>query len=156
MTDGGQGLRRPLLVPPVYLLMALALMEALHRWWPLVSMWNAPLAYLGLLPLVLGLLMILVSLGAFRRADTGIVPFREATALVTDGFYRYSRNPMYLGMVLILAGIAALRGTLGAFLPIPLFAWLIHTRFILGEEQFMEAAFGAQYLAYKARVRRWL
>ncbi|NND45424.1 MAG: isoprenylcysteine carboxylmethyltransferase family protein [Xanthomonadales bacterium] len=156
MTDEPQGWRRPRLVPPVYFLASLALMEALHRWWPIAQTWQAPVIHVGWVLLALGLVMILSALGAFSRAATGIVPFSEATAMVTSGFYRVTRNPMYLGMVLILAGIATLRGTLASFLPIPLFAWVIHSRFILREERFMEEAFGAQYLAYKARVRRWL
>jgi protein-S-isoprenylcysteine O-methyltransferase Ste14 len=76
--------------------------------------------------------------------------------LVVGGFYRYTRNPMYLGMVTALLGVAILLGTLSAFLPIPIFVWIIQKQFIEGEERFLEEIFGGQYLAYKGKVRRWL
>lgn len=76
--------------------------------------------------------------------------------LVTGGFFRYTRNPMYLGMVLLILGAAMLYGTAGALLPAPFFAWIIQRNFIRAEERFMEAAFGEEYLAYKKSVRRWL
>ena len=97
-----------------------------------------------------------VSLLAFRGVGTGIVPFDPATALVTGGLYRYTRNPMYLGMVLLLVGVAIALGSLGAWLPIPVFVWIIQARFIVGEERFLEQTFGESYVAYKRGVRRWL
>jgi len=97
-----------------------------------------------------------ISAGAFRKAGTGIRPFEEATSLVTTGFYRFTRNPMYLGMFLMLIGVAILLGSIGAVFPAIVFIMIIRNNFVLGEEQFMEASFGQQYLDYKARVRRWL
>jgi protein-S-isoprenylcysteine O-methyltransferase Ste14 len=84
------------------------------------------------------------------------VPFTQSTALVTGGIYRWTRNPMYLGMMSGLIGLAVLLGTLSAFLPIPLFVWQIRRKFVLPEEAFLEGIFGGRYLEYKARVRRWL
>jgi protein-S-isoprenylcysteine O-methyltransferase Ste14 len=75
---------------------------------------------------------------------------------VTGGLYRYTRNPMYLGMVSVLIGAALLFGTLSAWLPIPVFVWIIHNNFIRVEERFLEGIFGGQYLQYKNKVRRWL
>jgi protein-S-isoprenylcysteine O-methyltransferase Ste14 len=63
---------------------------------------------------------------------------------------------MYLGMVALLIGVAILLGTLGAFMPVPVFAWIIQTWFVAGEERFLEQIFGEQYLAYKRAVRRWI
>jgi protein-S-isoprenylcysteine O-methyltransferase Ste14 len=63
---------------------------------------------------------------------------------------------MYLGMVLLLVGVALVFGSLGAFLPIPLFVAIIQHRFILGEEAFLESAFGDEYRSYRERVRRWI
>ena len=100
--------------------------------------------------------MTAVSAAAFKKVATGLLPFNEATALVTGGFYRYSRNPMYLGMVLLLLGTAMLCGTAGTLLPIPFFVWVIHRNFIPGEERLMAAAFGEEYLEYQNRVRRWV
>ena len=63
---------------------------------------------------------------------------------------------MYLGMVLLLLGVAIALGSLGAWLPIPVFVWIIQARFIVGEERFLEQTFGEPYVAYKRAVRRWL
>jgi protein-S-isoprenylcysteine O-methyltransferase Ste14 len=63
---------------------------------------------------------------------------------------------MYMGLVLMLSGIALLYGTLSPWVPVPFFAWLLQVKFIEGEERFLEELFGQQYLAYKSRVRRWL
>lgn len=131
-------------------------MWALHVWLPIARIVPVPWSYGGAVLVILGLALAAIGSSLFRRAGTPVVPFERSTVLVTNGPYRFTRNPMYLGLVLILLGVAALFGTLGAFLPIPVFVWIIHTRFIVGEERFLEEIFGEQYLAYKARVRRWL
>lgn len=144
------------MLPPLWLLLALIASFALDRWWPITRLVQAPWKYLGYLPLALGALMALSAAGAFRRAGTPVVPFEQSTTLVTGGWFRHTRNPMYLGLTLILFGVAMIDGTLGAFLPLPLFVAILHFRFIRGEEQFLEGIFGEQYRAYRMRVRRWV
>jgi protein-S-isoprenylcysteine O-methyltransferase Ste14 len=100
--------------------------------------------------------MAAISSGAFVKAGTGIVPFDKATMLVTDGFYRVTRNPMYTGMIMMLLGVAVLTGAIGALLPIPAFFMIIRNNFVLGEERFLETTFGMQYTDYKSTVRRWI
>ena len=85
-----------------------------------------------------------------------MIPFERATALVTSGSFRFTRNPMYHGMALLLFGVAVLLGSAGALLPIPVFVWIIQMRFIRGEERFLEGLFGKDYVVYKSRVRRWI
>jgi len=148
--------QRRKVVPPVYLLLALLAMGALHRFLPLSRLIDPPYSYGGAILIALGVVIAMSSVGRFRRAGTPIVPFERSTALVTDGFYRFTRNPMYLGMILLQLGTASLLGTAGPFLVIPLFAWVIQSRFIAGEERFLEDIFGGEYLAYKRRVRRWI
>jgi protein-S-isoprenylcysteine O-methyltransferase Ste14 len=143
-------------LPLVWLLIALVGMALAHRYLPLAQYLDTPWNRAGIGPLCLGIYVAAVSAGSFRKAGTGLVPFDEATALVTGGFFRYTRNPMYLGMVLLLLGVSMLLGSLGSVMPVPLFAWVIRRNFILGEERFMEKAFGEEYLAYKRRVRRWI
>ena len=144
------------IVPPVYLLLTLLLMYALHRWLPLMELLGWPERYGGAFLMVFGGTMTAMSAGLFKKVDTGLVPLDEARVLVTGGFFRYTRNPMYLGMVMMLLGVAMLTGTLGPFIPIPFFVWIIRNHFILAEERFMEAAFGEEYLSYKKLVRRWI
>ena len=148
--------RKRKIVPPVYLLLTLAAMAALHRFMPIAQLVTAPYTHAAWLLVAAGIGIAAVAVGAFKRAGTGIVPFDPATALVTGGLYRYTRNPMYLGMVLLLVGVATALGSLGAWLPIPVFVWIIQAWFIVGEERFLEQTFGESYVAYKRCVRRWL
>ena len=131
-------------------------MWLLHRYLPIYQYVQKPLVYIGIIPLLTGIVIASISAGMFVKADTGLEPFEEATTLVTGGFYRFTRNPMYMGMFLMLLGVAFLMGNIGALLPIPVFMLIIRNNFVKGEERFMEDAFGQQYLDYKKDVRRWL
>ena len=144
------------IIPPVYLVLTLGLMWFCHRFFPIRQYIDEPVVYLGVVPVLFGITMAAVSAAKFKLLKTGLEPFDEATALVTSGFYRISRNPMYIGMFMMLSGVAVLMGSLGAWLPVPAFVLIIRNNFVLGEERFMEAAFGQQYLDYKSKVRRWL
>lgn len=142
-------------LPPVWLVVALLASFTLDRWWPIARLVQTPWKYLGYLPLALGAVMAISSARAFRRAGTPVVPFEPSTTLVTGGWFRMTRNPMYLGLSLILFGVALIDGTLGAFLPLPVFVAVLHFRFIRAEERFLEGIFGDQYRDYRAQVRRW-
>ena len=144
------------IVPPVYLFLALALMWLLQRFFPVHQYIDTPLAYAGVIPVLLGIAMAAISAGMFVKVDTGLEPFDEATTLVTGGFYRITRNPMYMGMFLMLFGVAFLLCSVATLLPLVLFILIIRYNFVLGEERFLEAAFGQSYLDYKAEVRRWI
>lgn len=140
----------------MHLFISLVLMWLLQRYFPVYQYVQTPMAYAGIIPMLLGIAMAAISAGMFVKADTGLEPFEDATTLVTGGFYRFTRNPMYLGMFLMLFGVAFLMGNVSSLLPLLLFILVIRYNFIAGEERFMEAAFGQQYLDYKARVRRWI
>jgi protein-S-isoprenylcysteine O-methyltransferase Ste14 len=144
------------ILPPVYLLLALAAMTALHHFAPLLQLIAPPWSAAGVGFIVVGVIIAAAAAFSFRRAGTPVIPFEPSTALVTAGLYRFTRNPMYLGMVSVLIGAALLFGSLGAWLPVPAFILIIRNNFILGEERFLEEIFGAPYLEYKARIRRWL
>lgn len=105
-----------------------------------------------------GLLIDLVSVVAFIRARTTVNPLAPArtSALVIDGLYRVSRNPMYLGMLFVLVGWAAWLATPAALIGPALFVVLIDHMQIIPEERALEEKFGDEYLAYKKRVRRWI
>ena len=154
MNDAGPKSR--LLVPPVYFLMALLLMVFFHRVAPWAQVLEAPYRYAGIVVAALALGLGAWAATLFRRAGTNIRPFMPSTALVVSGPYKFTRNPMYLGMAGILLGAAIFMGSLTPFVVIPAFMALIAERFILPEEAKLEAAFGRDYLDFKARVRRWL
>jgi protein-S-isoprenylcysteine O-methyltransferase Ste14 len=91
-----------------------------------------------------------------EKAGTPIRTDRPVPRLVTDGPFSYTRNPGYLGLTMLYAGIAVLRNALWAILPLPLVLYVIQRQVIGREERYLERTFGEEYLAYKAQVRRWL
>jgi len=144
------------IAPPIWLLIALIAMTALHYWLPIATVLRAPFTWLGALVIVAGIAIAVSARRLFDRAGTPVLPFERSTALVTDGLYRYTRNPMYLGLAIVLLGAWMLFGTLGPGLAVVAFLWVIQSNFIRGEERFLESIFGEQYVSYKARVRRWI
>jgi protein-S-isoprenylcysteine O-methyltransferase Ste14 len=148
--------RRPWDIPPLYFAGAIVLMIALHAALPIARIVAWPWSLTGGVLMIAGVALAIWAERLFTRAGTAVRPFEPSTALVEDGPFRRTRNPMYLGMLLVLTGLVLLLGTLGPLLVIPPFAWLIHARFVVHEEAHMERHFGAPYLDYKRRVRRWL
>ena len=103
-----------------------------------------------------GFVLIMTTAGLFRRAGTNPPPWMPTTTLVFSGPYRWSRNPMYLGMAIMHIGLAVALDSLVALLLLPLVLLWLRTQVIAREERYLEAKFDGDYLAYKARVRRWL
>lgn len=110
---------------------------------------------LGLACLAVGLLA-LPALFAFRRAGTRPEPWKPSTALVISGPYRFTRNPMYVGMTAIYLGITFWVNTPWPLPLLPLVLVVMQYGVIAREETYMERRFGAEYRAYRERVRRWL
>ena len=140
----------------VWLSVALIAVYALDRWWPVANLVSPPFHWAGLIFAIPGLLVLLHSGASFIRAKTGLLPFSAATVLVTGGLFRFSRNPMYLGMVFILLGVALFLGSLSALAPVIIYVWIIDRQFIRNEEIFLGEIFGTEYEDYKDRVRRWI
>lgn len=103
-----------------------------------------------------GVGLLLAASGLFRRAGTDAKPWKTATALVNSGVYRFTRNPMYLGMALLYAGLAFAFASAGALLLLPVVIGIIETQVIAREERYLETKFGDVYREYKQRVRRWI
>lgn len=96
------------------------------------------------------------AMSRFARAGTNVVPFKPSTALVTDGPYRFTRNPMYVGMACLYAGIAVAAGWLWALAVLPLVLFAVDRLVIAREEPYLERLFGDTYRDYTSRVRRWV
>jgi protein-S-isoprenylcysteine O-methyltransferase Ste14 len=92
----------------------------------------------------------------FGRAKTSMVPYKPSTALVTDGPYRFTRNPMYVGMAFLYVALAFALGLLWPLAVLPLVLIAVDRLVIAREEPYLERTFGEDYRAYRARVRRWL
>ena len=144
------------IMPTTYLLIAMLEMFTIHFLFP--GLLIIPLFYnlLGIIPMLLGVALNLVADGAFHKFNTTVKPFQESSSLVTNGVYRISRNPMYLGFVLILIGIAVLLRSLTPFLIILAFGIWVQRKFITVEERMLAEKFGAEWLAFRKRTRRWL
>jgi protein-S-isoprenylcysteine O-methyltransferase Ste14 len=91
-----------------------------------------------------------------KRAGTNVDPREPTTAIVTGGPYRFTRNPLYLSMTLVYAGITALANALPAALLLPAVLAFMRRGVIEREERYLERKFGDEYMDYKARVRRWI
>src|SRR4051812_543756 len=146
-------------VPPdLVMLIAGTLMWTLHRWIPLGHWIFAPWQLLGLIPAVVGVAMVAAAIRRFSRAHTTVNPLdpTKASRLVTGGVFRLSRNPMYLGMLLILLGWAIALGSESPWLILPIFVVVITFFQIIPEEQALQSLFGTEYLPYRQRVARWI
>jgi protein-S-isoprenylcysteine O-methyltransferase Ste14 len=142
--------------PPVWLLLGLIAIFVLKEFYPLGRFTSLAAQIAGAVVIVVGLLLLVAANGLFVRAGTDVIPFRNVSSLVTSGVYRYTRNPMYLGMAAVLLGCAITVGAVSA-LPVPLiFAIIVEARFIRPEEQMLRGLFPQEYPAYCQRVRRWL
>jgi len=144
------------IMPPTYMWIAICIMVILHFALPLARLINMPWKLAGLIPVILGIVLNLMADSAFRRAGTTVKPFQESAALNTDGDFHISRHPMYLGFVLILAGVAILLGTLSPWVIILILIVLLEISFISVEERMLEEKFGPAWLDYKKKVRRWI
>jgi protein-S-isoprenylcysteine O-methyltransferase Ste14 len=143
-------------LPPTYFVAFLAAVFVLHFAFPFRSLIPHPARPLGILPILAGLGLNLSADGLFKRHGTTVKPFQESTALVTGGIFRWTRNPMYLGMVLILFGAGWLAGSLTALVPWLTLAILLDRTFIRPEESMLAARFPEEWREYSTRVRRWI
>ena len=142
--------------PPTFMLICLLSMLALHLLIPLGSI-------SGWIPLILGVGLILFGIvigvaaeGQFRRSGTTVDPLGMPTKLVTDGWFRSSRNPMYLSFGLMLIGASFALGSASPVLAVIAYLILTERWYILPEEKRLVRIFGNQYEFYRMRTRRWL
>ena len=143
-------------MPPTYFLVALVIVVATRFVLPWLA-WATPASLaIGAAVVVTGAALNLGSDAAFKKRGTAVSPDATPSALVSDGVFRVTRNPMYLGMTLILAGAALLAGEPVALVTAAVFAAVMARSFIPVEERNLERAFGADYRAYKTSVRRWV
>ena len=144
------------LYPPHYLLLSILSIVGIDSLLqvPFVSSTIALVG--GLLFLLSGIVLAASAARLFSKAKTGIVPFSESTKLVVSGAYRFTRNPMYLGMFFCLIGVTLLVNNVLGLLVLLLFFFIIRQKFVLKEEVQMLETFGDDYAQFKARIRRWI
>ena len=112
----------------------------------------------GSFMIISGLIIILSAIILFKKYQTTITPLNpsNATKLITDGIYKFSRNPMYLGLLLVLLGISTILNPIGGLFLIPLFILYLNFFQIIPEENAMVDLFKDEFLDYKKNVRRWI
>jgi protein-S-isoprenylcysteine O-methyltransferase Ste14 len=156
--SGAPDVARVIALPPLIFLGFLAVAAVLEAVipFPVLTAHAFPRYLAGAALAAAGFVMISMGTRRFQAAGTNIPPNLPTTALVVDGIYRRTRNPLYLGLTLIYLGLGVAAGSFWAIgLVVPLL-WVINTGVIAREERYLERKFGDAYRAYKARVRRWV
>ncbi len=144
-------------IPPVWLLAAIALAWAQSVYLPLgLSFGGAIADFLGGILVGGGLVLMALAFVEMRKHRTTIVPHRDASTMVQSGIFSRSRNPIYLGDLLVLAGLILRFDAVLALPLIPLFLWLIEKRFVIPEENRLRVKFRADFARYCQKTRRWI
>jgi protein-S-isoprenylcysteine O-methyltransferase Ste14 len=143
--------------PPLFFAVGLGI-----AWW-LEGRWSLPMAAPSVWLEMAGALLVVVSMvgalwaaGRFGRAGTPLVPVKAATALVTDGPFRHSRNPMYLSLTVGYVGVSLIINTWWPLVLLPVVLLVMRLWVIAREEAYLAKRFGEKYADYCRRVRRWL
>lgn len=148
----------PLVPPPVVVAIIGVVMWAVGRKLELGKFEAALQAPVAGVLLIVGLSLMIVAVASFIAAKTTVNPLRPSrtSSLVTTGIFRISRNPMYLGDLLVLAALAVWLGNVVNVVLLVFFIWYINRFQIIPEERALTNLFGESYVAYFSRVRRWL
>ena len=144
--------------PPLVLIVAVMLTYAAGSWFPGLTFRFPGQVVLAVIMFFLGLVPDLLALLTFVRRKTTVNPMKpgDASTLVTDGIYRISRNPMYLGLLFLLVAASLFFSSYLSLLIIPVFVWYLTEFQIKPEEETLKERFGEAYEKYLRKVRRWV
>jgi protein-S-isoprenylcysteine O-methyltransferase Ste14 len=154
LSDPAVPVARSRWMPPRLFLLYGAAGAALHFLLPQPAPLRLP--WLGAAVALAGLAIAVWGRRTFAKAGTTVKPFERSHLLVTSGPYRFTRNPMYLGLVSLLVGLALALGTPAPWAAALLLALVLHFRFIKNEERALAVSLGEPYRVYRRRVRRWI
>ncbi len=144
------------ILPPTLFMISIGLMLILHFIFPILRILYFPSNLWGLILLCLGVWISILGSNHFEQEKTTVMTFDTPKVLVTDGLYKYSRNPMYLGFTLAVFGIWLLLGSISPMFVAAAFLAILDRYYIRFEEDVLQKVFGTEYLKYKRRVRRWI
>lgn len=142
-------------MPPVVAGISLLASLAINYFLPGLKLIYPPYHFSGIIVGVSGIILIIWSRRVFKMMNTTVNPSGKPTALLVVGPFRISRNPMYLGMSLVILGIAVFIGTAPLFLAPLAFILIMNAVFVPREERKLEEIFGGDFLNYRKKVRRW-
>ena len=155
--DGRDNADNPGVITPPFIYAGALAAGLLANWLFRISFLPRRLARaLGPLLIIGGFVVGFLGFREMSRAGTNVDPYRPATAVVTGGPYRFTRNPMYAGFTLMYLAISALANALVPVLLLPAVQQLMRRGVIEREERYLERKFGDEYLQYKGRVRCWI
>jgi protein-S-isoprenylcysteine O-methyltransferase Ste14 len=142
--------------PPLIFLGAILSGYAMHYIFPLNPGEGIETMIVGLTMVLMALVVIILAIRAFRRANTSLEPWQPTSAIIDSGVFSVSRNPIYLAFCWATIGIGLILNSWWVLLSFIPASGLITVFVIKREERYLEARFGGEYLRYKSRVRRWL
>ena len=148
--------KKPIIKPPHIAFTLLFLSWIVDYLFPQFRVISGDYRYIGILILISGLSITFYSFFLFKKNKTPILPGQKPTFVVAEGPYKFTRNPMYLGVSIGLLGISIYFGNLLTFISPIIFFLAMNIFYIPREEKLMEQIFGKQYLDYKKKVRRWV
>ncbi|MEK6875369.1 MAG: isoprenylcysteine carboxylmethyltransferase family protein [Nanoarchaeota archaeon] len=143
-------------MPPMIFYIFIILSLILNFIFPIKRIIVYPYSYLGIILILIGLMIDIWAWILFRKKRTTLNPYKMPSKLENGGPFKVSRNPMYLGMDLVLWGLSIFLGSLSTFIFPIIFIAIINRLFIAFEERNLQKVFGSQYLNYKNKVRRWI
>ncbi|MDX9772689.1 MAG: methyltransferase [Bacteroidales bacterium] len=143
------------MTPDSYFVAFLVLSILFHMTIPLFKIIPFPLNLFGIILIIVGILMTLITNSALLKNRTSIQPFETPDVLITSGLFKLSRNPLYLGMAIAFFGLVITLGSLSPFIFPIIFVIIINRVIIPYEENKLEIVFGDKYLDYKTKTRRW-
>jgi protein-S-isoprenylcysteine O-methyltransferase Ste14 len=146
----------PVVHPPIVALIFIVLAYVLGRFVPLPFVVPTFLKYIGLFLTFLGFLLGIGALLEFRRVRTTLDPHGSVKQVVTSGIYRFTRNPIYLGFLLMVIGLPLNSGLYWGIVMAPLYVLSMNRLVIQHEEAYLAKKFGKEYANYTSEVRRWL
>jgi protein-S-isoprenylcysteine O-methyltransferase Ste14 len=149
-------MKKTKVLPPIYFVVYLLAAIGLHLILPAARLIRTPYNYAGILLIVAGVGLNIWADRLFHKKNTPVKPIERASCLLEEGPFAFTRNPMYLGMAMILVGTAIVLGNIASFVAPIAFLVTMQVVFIGHEEEALEETFGPEYLDYKKRVRRWL
>ena len=144
------------ILPPTLLSACIGLMILLQFTLPIYRIIKSPFNLSGIVLIIIGFGISVIGSNKFRQLRTSVITFDEPSVLVTNGLYKYSRNPMYLGFVILILGIWILMGSLSTLFVAILFIVVTDLYYIRFEEEMLNKKFGKAYHEYQKKVRRWI
>lgn len=144
------------ILPPTYFFICLIISVLLFYILPLTQIIRYPFNLIGFLFFIVGAGLNIWTDQLLKKEKTTVKPFEKPAVLIQTGPFKFSRNPMYLGMALLLLGFEIILGSVTSFIGIVLFVFIMESLFIPDEEKIQLELFGEEYMKYKKKVGRWI